>query len=245
MRNLNVSSWLEAALAFFYPEVCQLCRLGRAGPDEGYVCGDCWHEVRFIEPPFCRRCGLPFSGEITQEFECANCQGVRLYFERARGAAVAKGPLREALHRYKYNNARWFGVFLADILWRQAGSSLLKEPCDLIVPVPLFPLKKREREFNQAEEISKIIGEKTNWPVETKAIARVRNTRTQTQLTRQERAENMRRAFQLKNDANIKNKRVLLIDDVLTTGATTNACARALKRGGAKEVAVWTVARGV
>ena len=115
----------------------------------------------------------------------------------------------------------------------------------MIVPVPLHPLKKREREFNQAERLAARLGEATQVPVITRELLRVEPTRTQTLLTREQRATNVRRAFAVRVGCQLEGRRVILVDDVLTTGATTSACARALRIAGAREVQVWTVARGL
>jgi Predicted amidophosphoribosyltransferases len=235
----------NAAFALLFPEVCQICEAERAGSDDGFVCSRCWSSVRFIKPPFCERCGLPFSGEITTAFECANCGDVKLYFRSARSAVTTGGPVLEAIHRYKYQRALWFENFLADLLIRQAAAELKRERWDWIVPVPLHPTKQREREFNQAERLASFLGDATGIPVNTRLLRRVTPTPTQTQLTRQQRAANVRDAFVLRERTALSGKRIVVLDDVFTTGATTNACARVLRRAGAEEVCVWTVARGV
>ncbi len=240
-----VNPWIEAALGFIYPQVCQLCGSQRATAAEGYVCAPCWQGVRFIKPPFCERCGLPYDGAITTRFECSNCQGMDLHFRFARSAVVADGVTLEVIHRYKYRCALWFEPFLADLLLRAAGPELRGEDWDVIVPVPLHPARKREREFNQAERIAARLGEALRIPVNAQVIRRVEPTRTQTQLTREERAANVRKSFALCNGDELKDARVILLDDVLTTGATTSACARVLRQAGAADVCVWTVARGL
>ena len=118
------------------------------------MCGRCWSHVRFIKPPFCERCGLPFDGDLTTPFECTNCREMELHFSSARSAVVARGPVLEIIHRYKYQRALWFEPFLADLLLREAVPALRGQDWDLIVPVPLHPLKQREREFNQAERLA-------------------------------------------------------------------------------------------
>src|SRR5580765_6485415 len=90
MVKTFVHQWLNAVAAFFYPENCQLCEIARATAKEGFVCPQCWQQVRFIRPPFCNSCGLPFDGDITTAFECANCRDMELHFRSARSAVVAK-----------------------------------------------------------------------------------------------------------------------------------------------------------
>ncbi|MBI5383302.1 MAG: ComF family protein [Verrucomicrobia bacterium] len=235
----------RAALSFIYPEACQLCGTQRAKRADGYVCSSCWQQVRFIKPPFCGKCGLPFEGELTTEFECANCREMELHFDWARSSVAAKGVVLEAIHRYKYDRQMWFEEFLGDLLIREARPVLESGRWDLIVPVPLHPVKQREREFNQAERLGRRLGAALNISVNARLVQRVEPTRSQTRLTRQERAENVRRAFALSDGLSLKGRRCLLVDDVFTTGATTSACARLLRRAGAESVAVWTVARGL
>src|SRR5204862_1250546 len=139
----------------------------------------------------------------------------------------------------------WFEPFLADLLQRKAQPALEQDPWSMIVPVPLFPLKKREREFNQAEQLAARLSAATHIPLNTTVLFRAEHTRTQTLLSRSERARNVRHAFRIRNESRLEGQRIVLVDDVLTTGATTSACARALKKAGAEEVCVWTVARGI
>lgn len=236
---------IEAGLALVYPRVCQLCEQERAAPEEGYVCRKCWTGVRFIKPPFCERCGLPYEGDITTPFECSNCRDLDLHFSTARSAVAAKGVTLEVIHRFKYQRALWFENFLVDLLVRAARPALQNEQWNLVVPVPLHSVKEREREFNQADRIATGLARALHLPLRTDLVRRIRPTRTQTLLTKSQRADNVRRAFAARNGAKLNGERVILVDDVLTTGATTSACAKVLAGLGAGEVCVWTVARGL
>jgi ComF family protein len=243
-----LAPFAEAALALIYPDACQICGVARATAPEGYVCAGCWSRrgaIKFIVPPFCDRCGLPFEGDILQAFECGNCREMELHFESARAAVAAQGLILEVIHRYKYQRALWFEPFLADLLIRRATESLAPGEWDMIVPVPLHPLKEREREFNQSARLARRVGAALGIPVRTELLRRIEPTRTQTQLSRPERNANVRGAFQARKGGGLKNAHVILIDDVLTTGSTTSACARALRREGASRVCVWTVARSL
>jgi competence protein ComFC len=240
-----VKAWLNTGLGLVYPEVCQLCEKARATPAENFVCTGCRARVRFIEPPFCARCGRPFQGAVTTEFECAACREAKPHFCQARSAVVAREGILEAIHRYKYQRALWFEPFLAALLISRAEPELRREKWDWIVPVPLHPARQREREFNQAERLASRLSAATHIPVNNRLVKRVLPTRTQTLLNREERRINMRRAFGLRSRARLNGERLVLVDDVLTTGATTSACARVLRAGGAGDVCVWTVARGI
>jgi competence protein ComFC len=241
----KAEAWLNAGLGLLYPEICQLCREARATPAEGYVCGDCRAKVRFIQEPFCQRCGRPYEGDITTQFECANCLEMEWHFQSARSAVVARDPVLEVIHRYKYQRALWFEPFLAELLIRAAVPVLDQQKPSMIVPVPLHPTKQREREFNQADRLARRLGLAMRIPVNKRLLRRVVPTRTQTQLSRQERLANVHNAFAMRGGRRLNGERIVLVDDVLTTGATTSACARVLRAAGAGEVCVWTVARGV
>ena len=240
-----IQNWLNTGLGFFYPEICQLCESERAPPQNGFVCAKCWQQVRFIRPPFCGRCGLPFAGELTTAFECTNCREMELHFSSARSAVVAKTVVLETIHRFKYQNAVWFENFLADLLLREAVPALRGQKWDFIVPVPLHSVKQREREFNQAERLAAHLSAAIKVPLINKLLRRVTPTLTQTLLTREQRAANMRGAFAVRTGAGLDGERVIVVDDVFTTGATTSACAKALRAAGAGDVCVWTVARGL
>lgn len=231
-------------MALLYPESCQLCG-AHATPAEGFVCSSCRASVRFIERPFCERCGRPYQGEITNEFECATCLEANWDFISARSAVLARGHARDILLKYKYNRALWFEPFLANLLIQRAQAELAKSKWDLIVPVPLHPAKERQREFNQAERLAGCLGKACGIPVANRLLRRVLATRTQTRLPRKERLENVKNAFAVRGKQKLDGERVVVVDDVFTTGATTSACAKILKAVGAGEVCVWTVARGV
>ena len=238
----------ETLLSLFYPEVCQICRAGEAGPREGYVCATCRNQpdgIEFIVPPFCRVCGLPYEGEITGAFECGNCRDERLYFHSARAAVNLGGLVQEVIHRYKYNHAAWFEPFLLDLLLRQAGPELEQARYDCIVPIPLHWRRRQVRSFNQAEALGRALSRATGIPLEKRLLRRVKSTHTQTRLTRAQRAANVQNAFAWKGRAPLQGQKILLLDDVMTTGATANACAKVLMRNGAGRVDVWTVARGI
>jgi len=237
--------WLDGALALLYPDVCQVCRAKRATRAEGYVCADCWKDVRFVRTPLCERCGLPHEGEITTQFECTNCRELDLHFDWARSAVLARGTVLEVIHRYKYQQALWFEPFLANLLIGQAATALTSAKWDAIIPVPLYSVRQREREFNQAHRLACHLGRATGIRVISQCLERVRATDTQTRLSRNARADNMHNAFSLRHTTTVKGAACVLVDDVFTTGATTSACARELKAGGAHKVCVWTVARGV
>lgn len=235
---------LSAALSLVFPERCQLCHQHHASPNRGFVCQACRDLVRPLSGPACSRCGLPFPGAITHAFQCPNCHGAPLSFSRARSAVEASGPARRAIHLYKYAHALWLEPFLADVWLPVALPDLAPHPWSGIVPVPLHPVRHREREFNQAERLAHLLAQPLGLAVHTDLVQRRLPTDSQTHLSREERAANVRRAFAPARPLRLPGSRWILVDDVLTTGATTDAVGSILRKAGAVEVVVWTVARG-
>ncbi len=196
-------------------------------------------------PPFCNTCGLPYRGEIDGPFTCGNCAELRLEFQSARAAVELTDMVLDVIHRYKYNRALWFEPFLQKVFTDAAGLAVSPETTDLIIPIPLHPVRMRDREFNQAERLASSLAKRTRVAIDNSLVARTTMTQTQTHLSRKERAENMRKAFSWKGRHKLHGERIVLVDDILTTGATASACAGVLKNHGAREVNVWTVARRV
>ncbi len=232
---------LRALSSLFYPPICTICAAS-VEADE-YLCEGCDAKVMRIVPPFCQTCSEPFAGAITGPFACANCAHRKLYFESAVAAYRSRGIVRRVVHDFKYGRqiylrhlvGRWLDAAFEDD--RLRGRSF-----DLLVPVPLHPARQRERGFNQAAALAEWVSAKRGIPCQ-KMLERVRYTRTQTAFDRSERMENLHDAFRLRKKMNVRELRVLLIDDVLTTGATLSECARVLKKAGASVVYAATAAR--
>jgi competence protein ComFC len=154
------------------------------------------------------------------------------------------GIVRDLIHRFKYGGEVWVGALLADFLTQGLRDPRLKgRSFDAVVPVPLHPLRRREREFNQAEVLSRELARKNNLAF-CEALERLRYTVTQTHFDRRRRMQNLRDAFGLRRNAPVQGKDLLLVDDVLTTGSTLDECARVLLAAGARSVRALTVARG-
>jgi ComF family protein len=240
----NLWKLLDGGLNLIYPAICQICREERATKDESYICVSCRKKVRVLEPPFCSKCGIPYDGEIDGVFACGECKDVDLKFDSARAAVRVNAFMLDVVHKYKYGRWMWFEKFLGGLLVQAAATELGKERWNMIVPVPLHSLKKREREFNQADRLAKYLSRAIGVPMNTAILKRVAPTQSQTRLTRVERTENVKKAFALRAPVDLKGMKIILIDDILTTGATTSACAGILRKAGAEKIQVWTVARG-
>jgi ComF family protein len=194
--------------------------------------------------PRCAVCSQPYGGLITGVFRCINCGDRELSFDFATAAYRSRGVVRDLIHHFKYRRQMHLRHLLARMLCEGfRDERLANAPPDLIVPVPLHPTRKREREFNQAEVLANLAGTRLGLPV-SDCLRRRRYTFTQTNFHREERFENLAGAFDLRRGSEVAGRRVALVDDVLTTGSTADACARALREAGAAAVVVITVARG-
>jgi ComF family protein len=233
------------ALDVFYPPACLACRKATAA--HRALCSQCWGEIRFIERPYCERLGTPFAQDLRAPgLISPEAMADPPVFGRARAVVrYDDGPARRLVHRLKYNDrlelAGPLGAWMA-----RAGVEVLSE-ADLIIPVPLHRLRLITRRFNQAAELAHSVSKASAVPVDTGVLVRVKQTPPQVGLSRAQRAGNVQGAFRVPEAAkpSIFGRRVVLVDDVLTSGATANAAARALLRGGAKNVDVLVFARVV
>lgn len=238
-------TWARRAVDLVYPRNCQFCAAPLADTEPGVVCRACLVTVKFIEPPFCQKCASPFAGKVLNEtFVCGYCQDLRFNFDRTFCACRAEDIVRDSIHRFKYNGELYFSPHLADWLVGTARRWIDWQNVDAIVPVPLHPRKKREREFNQAEILAEALSRALGVPAVTTELRRVKDTVTQTALDAEARAVNLRDAFAARPGA-FSGKRIVLVDDVFTTGATMDSCAKVLRVAGAQRVTALAVARGI
>lgn len=220
---------LRGLVDVLFPPVCQVCRASGDFP----LCPQCRAGFPLIRPPVCQKCGKPLRGPPDLVFTCVPCRHRRAYFACARAAGVYDGPLRDAIHALKFGGCQ----AMAGPLGRLMGEVAATDPrlrADIVVPVPLHPKRLRERGFNQAELLATEVAGYLNIPIRADALGRVRVTASQTALSRDERRANVRAAFEAVHLLQVG--RVLLVDDVMSTGATAMECARALRRSGVPEV---------
>ncbi len=197
-----------------------------------------------ITEPFCPRCGYPYPGLVESPVQprCSDCADRRWSFEKARAACRTEGQVREAILGFKYAEHYFHRRQLIDWLTEAFDAHYHAADWDAVVPVPLYHRKLRERGFNQAAEIAQGLCSKRGLAF-SDCLYRYRETISQTTLERSRRWENMAGAFRLKRRFDVTGLRLLIVDDVFTTGATVNACAQALAHAGAVRLAVLTVAR--
>lgn len=246
--TMPISTWARrkfltagsALLDTLLPPLCLGCR--RLVDRPGQLCPDCWGKVRFIAPPFCACCGLPFGRDEGAGTLCPTCIAEPPAFEQARSVFVYDAHSRDLVlglkHADRTERAPAFGRWLA----RAAGDLA---DCDLIVPVPLHRWRLWRRRYNQSALLALALARETGRPAAVDLLVRPKPTSGQGGLGREARRRNVAGAFALRPGRDVADKRVLLVDDVFTTGATVGACARVLKRAGASRVDVVTLARVV
>src|SRR5712672_842311 len=242
VRSTWRSTW-RFALDLGLPPLCPACR-GLLG-DDGGLCAACWSRLSFIARPYCERLGTPFGYDPGPGVLSTEAVSHPPAFGRARAAVRYDDVASALVHALKYGDR----LDLAPIMgrWMAHAGRELTAQADLLVPVPLHWRRQWARRFNQAATLARSISEASGVPVLDDALKRVRATPQQVGLNRTDRASNMQGAFQVPEDrqSSVFGKRLILIDDVLTSGATVDTCTRALLRAGAAGVDVLVFARVV
>jgi len=227
---------IDGFLDLVYPPKCVVCQT----LDPSYICGSCLSGIEEVPRPYCLTCGHPLGGSI-----CRNCANRVRSFTAARAAGNYSGVLRTAIHEFKYGGKR----MLADPLARLLHNYLKKSDfawrrADCVVPVPIYPSRRRVRGYNQSELLAERLSSLVRRPLMRGALVRTRRTRPQVELAGYERRVNVRDAFRVRKSDQVKGKTVLLVDDVATTCSTIHECSLALLEAGAAGVYVVCLAFG-
>jgi len=235
----KLSLLLNGLSDLLFPFSCAVChkglevRLGRY-----YLCAECLGKIRLIiKEESCSRCGKESAISL-----CKSCKEKKYYFKKARSAGIYDGVLKECIHLFKYDKKTYLARPLGKLLIRLIHDEQDLSKAELLVPVPLDKRRYRERGFNQAQLLAAIVSKEIGIPI-SGSLHRTGNAPSQTQLSPQERLKNVKGLFKIVYNDGVINKSVLLIDDVFTTGATVDECARTLVNAGAQEVNILTVAR--
>lgn len=237
----RMASLAGGAARILFPPLCGGCRTIVSIPAS--LCGACWRELRLIEKPWCEILGTPFQFDMGEGAVSPAAIADPPAFDRARSAVAYTGVARRMAQALKFNDRTDLAPWMA--LWMlRAGSELIAE-ADVVVPVPLHRRRFLWRRFNQSAELGRAVAAAAHLRFETNLVMRRRNTRQQVGLGRTERDDNVRGAFVVGKSARdaVRDRRILVIDDVFTTGATVSSVARSLKRAGARGVDVLTFAR--
>ena len=227
--------------ALVFPSRCVVCRTALARPLEGPLCPPCFDRLPRLSEPLCPRCGLAFSAGVAPGL-CGPCRSARLSFRRARALFPYVEEVRLCLHTLKYGGRRRLATKLGRAAARRwAGSELASAAA--VVPVPLSRRRRRERGFNQAELIALAVARESGIPLRARVLSRTKDRPPQAGLSATARRRNVSGVYRARLPEALRGEVVLLVDDVLTTGATADAAARALLGAGAGAVDVLTLAR--
>jgi len=227
-----------------YPNCCLVCK-NKIPPldQQRLICAGCWDKLEQNLPPFCARCGRHLDSQAIEKNACKSCSKFNFYFDRAFSPCKYTGTLKKLIHEFKYSGKDYLGKSLGKLMRTFIRDYQLPiEHLDFLIPIPLHKSRQREREFNQAEILSQEVAQEFDKKILTDLLIRVKPTQTQTELNFQERCQNVKRSFAVTKPELIKNANLLLIDDILTTGATASEAAKCLKEAGAKIVLLLTLA---
>ena len=246
MRLTKGTALFRKILNSILPENCRWCGQPLWEDAIPFFCDHCWSSISPITGPKCPRCSLPFPSPVSLLFspthQCVNCRTRPPAFTQAWTIYPYKSPLKEAIGLFKYKGKISLTGPLADLVLKALAPLPM---IDVILPVPLHPVRLRAREFNQSLLLANRVSRQLTLPLSHSNLVRVRPTTPQTSLKRQDRLKNLRGSFIVKNPKALMGKNILLIDDVFTTGTTVNECAKALRKNGSGPVYIVTLARMV
>lgn len=234
-------SW-RRVVDLVYPRLCVLCRTGMDAENMRQVCPECEGRLDFFGPTTCLRCGAWF-GFGENNGPCPECIGKRFRFRRAVAVARYAGEFRELILRFKYHRAAYLAPYLGSLLAGRIRETGMADQVRVLLPVPMGRWKTFWRGYNQAELLADHAGRALGRPVRRGALVKVRNTPAQSRLHRDQRMVNLKGAFSIRPGTDFRDQTLILVDDVLTTGATANECTEALLKCGAREVFVATLGR--
>ncbi len=237
----TVRAELIALFDLLLPPACPLCRTESPGLPHGSLCPECLSDIPLLGPSRCPRCALPYPATDGSAHLCEACLRSEPPFASVAAAGIYGGALRRAVHRFKYEGGVDLDRPLSALLARALLPTLCGVRPDLIVPVPLHRARLRERTYNQALLLARGVARQTGIDLAPRLLERILPTLSQQGLSSRQRRRNLRGAFALREK--LDGERIVLIDDVLTTGATAHACSRVLLEGGAGEVVVAVLAR--
>ncbi|MES9992089.1 MAG: ComF family protein [Candidatus Thiodiazotropha sp.] len=233
---MKVNKCINYIQSLLYPRDCLLC--GAKGDFEHHFCPPCHHSLPFNRHA-CPRCALPLPPHVPSSELCGRCIGRTADYTRTITAMTYQPPINRLIGMLKFHNRLHLAEPLAGLLIERLGAEYDRP--DLLVPVPLHPLRLRQRGFNQSLEISRVLSRRCGLSQDWRLCRRIKHTPAQAELNREARRNNLRRAFQV--CADVSGMHLAVVDDVITTGATVSELCRVLKRAGAERVDVWAVAR--
>jgi ComF family protein len=221
MSNTGTSKFWSVLCDIIFPKCCLACNISLKGCGVISFCHTCREGIRYVQGPYCTICGKPFAKSAGETHLCSYCLKNRWHFSKARAVVCYEGPVVEALKTFKYYGRMYGLETFATLTFEYFQPNPLPRP-DLILPVPLHVMRLRKRGFNQALVLSRKLFPQYRKIIDPYTLIRHKRTTSQTGLNGKERRRNVKNAFKVKRPDNILNKKILLVDDVFTTGATVN-----------------------
>lgn len=238
----SIKQFLHTLLDVILPPICHTCHSFIPNAGKLHICPTCYDSLPLVSSPLCPACGIPFSG-AGDDHRCGACLIHPPHFDSARAHFLYEGPIRDLIHSFKYNQQTHLRYPLALLALEGISGFLTDQEPHLIIPVPLHRSRLRQRGFNQAVLLGRVLSSRLSLPILPDALIRTRPTEPQIELSAAERRLNVKGAFTVNMPDCIAGKRILLLDDVMTTGSTMDECAKELKKAGAAVAIAATVAR--
>ena len=229
---------IETAITFLYPAECHVCKGFLGVASVPYICANCWQDVQFLEPPWCDICGTP-----DVNGRCDDCAISPPRYGKLRSIAFYQTTLQQAIHLFKFRKKKVFAPHLVQLMNAHIPIDCSIPEYDFVLPIPIHKKRLRERGFNQAMLLANGIAKAENFPVLADVLVRKRHTVAQSSLDKETRQQNIVGAFEVRNPDVIRGKRLLVIDDVFTTGATIREAVSELWTADPAEIDVLTLAR--
>lgn len=233
---------INGILDWLYPPRCMSCGcLLPLATDiatisgEKYFCINCWRLLEWINEPVCGKCGRPIDVTEADGTICKDCLGKTFHFERNYSVLVYDDALKDLIHRFKYHGRPGYARGLGTILFTKLPR-LIFEGVDYIIPVPMYRKKERKRGYNQAELLARTLSRHTGIPMRTDLLVRTKDTRAQSSLDARAREHNLSNAFEIYKKNQIIAKKIIIVDDIYTTGSTLSACSSVFKQNGSSKV---------
>ena len=249
--GLASAAWRRAISELVFPRACVHClaelNADEAGAAESRFCSACYEQFEFLAEPVCRRCGgpLPRLSKPAVEGGCFRCGGRKMWFDETVAAGLYAGLLRELVLQMKRAEGDSLSLAMGELLWRQCGARLRALEADVVVPIPLHWRRRMAHRTNSAAVLAEVVAGRLGVPLAEGLLRRRRHTPRQSELTPPRRWENVRQAFSVRAGYYLKQAHVLLVDDILTTGATCSEAAHTLRSAGAERVTVVVAARAI
>ncbi len=225
----------------FLPKCCVICKKVLAANNHRHLCNTCWNKFQLIEGLFCQKCGKPLPDGGAH---CYFCRQTKFHFEYIRAAGIYEGNLKEVIHKFKYQGKDFLAEGLIEFLISYSKNEFNWQEIDYLLPVPLHKKSQHKRGYNQAQLLAEGVARYFDKPLILENLIRIRQTKTQMSLTREERLVNLINAFQVLNPTIFKGGNILLVDDVSTTCSTIEECAKVTKKAGARKIWGLTLAHG-